>query len=28
LKIFTGVEPLPRELDRFFQRNGFSAAEL
>lgn len=23
LKIFTGVEPLPRELDRFFQRNGF-----
>lgn len=28
LKIFTGVEPLPRELERFFQRNGFSSAEL
>nr|BFD40950.1 TetR/AcrR family transcriptional regulator [Pseudomonas sp. FFPRI_1] len=28
LKIFTGVDPLPRELERFFQRNGFSLAEL
>lgn len=28
LKIFTGVEPEPRELERFYQRNGFSAADL
>ncbi|KAF0864095.1 TetR/AcrR family transcriptional regulator [Pseudomonas sp. LD120] len=28
LQIFTGVEPQPRELERFFQRNGFSSADL
>ncbi|PYY82801.1 TetR/AcrR family transcriptional regulator [Pseudomonas sp. TKO26] len=28
LQIFTGVEPQPRELERFFQRNGFSSAQL
>lgn len=28
LKIFTGVEPEPRELERFYRRNGFTAADL
>ena len=28
LKIFTGVEPEPRELERFYRRNGFSSADL
>jgi hypothetical protein len=28
LKIFTGREPEARELERFYQRNGFSSADL
>jgi len=28
LKIFTGVDPEPRELERFYRRNGFTAADL
>jgi AcrR family transcriptional regulator len=27
LKIFTGVEPEPRELERFYRRNAFSSAD-